>query len=288
MDRPDRTEAIDFEQQSQLAAPAASTRATSPSPSHRSNIPATPRAEPDAASDYFAPLGIGRSHGGSIRSNANSVRSRASAGVFARSDSSEQLRQPSIRIRRKSSTGTQRPVSNASLDALSFSQGFHDDPNRPRSLSQPERARLPQDGPPNPRYPRRVQDFAMPRLTEEGNRPTMEELGEARAASHGAPLSPTASLPEHHTYDDEPSESQDGRNHRFRGRKLWPGFGRKNDRHATPNPQQQAEEEYDEALVDYLDTIGESLNLNSRRNREHSPTLMPSFSQIPKYKLFQP
>ncbi|KAH8168326.1 integral membrane protein [Sarocladium implicatum] len=291
MDPANRTDATDHEQQQHLAVPASSTsRAASPSPSHASNIPATPRAEPDASSDYFAPLATGRSHAASIRSAANSTRSRASAGVYGQADSLEQLRQPSIRIRRKSSTGSQRPRSTASNDGPSFGQSFNNDPNRPRSLSQPERAHLPPDFTQNPRYPRRVQDFAMPRLTEEGNRPTMEELREAR--SPNAALSPTTSLPEHNTYDDEQLDEQEGRGRRFRGRRLWPAFGRKHDRtQASPDPQQQAEAEYDEALVDWLDTIDpEVQTLSTLTNVQNSlfvPDLGNWVNRRPTYSLSQ-
>jgi hypothetical protein len=96
----------------------------------------------------------------------------------------------------------------------------------------------------------------MPRLTEEGNRPTMEELSEAR---QGAPLSPATSLPERSPYDDPATEEQQGQSRRFRPSRIpWPGFGRRQDRQeaAGSTSQQQADAEYDEALVDWLDTIG--------------------------------
>ncbi len=101
----------------------------------------------------------------------------------------------------------------------------------------------------------------MPRLTEEGNRPTMEELREARSGGAGAALSPSTSLPERSPFDEQPEQEQ-GHSHRFRPtRRFWPGFGRRHDRQGAvpPTQEQIAAAEYDEALVDWLDTIGENI-----------------------------
>lgn len=128
----------------------------------------------------------------------------------------------------------------------------------------------------------------MPRLTEEGNRPTMEELREAR---HGEPLSPATSLPERSPFEDTAEAEQQRHSRRFP--KLWPGFGRKQDRQegAVPTAQQQAEAEYDEALVDWLDTIDpEVQTLSTLTNVQNSlfvPDLGSWINRRPTYSLSQ-
>lgn len=284
MDRPDRPPSADPGQQ-EPPRPNSSIRA-SPVPSHRSNIPPTPRAEPDNGADYFTLLARGPSNAASLRSQqSNPYRSRAAAGVFGQAEGLEQLRQPSIRIRRLSGSSSARPDSNASVEGFP-PQSFGNEPNRSRSLSQPERARLPHD-PAAARHSRRVQDFALPRLTEEGNRPTLEELNEGRSGA--APLSPSVSLPEHGVLDNG-ADDPDAHSHRFRHR-LWPGFGRRHGRHEQPTPQQQADAEYDEALVDWLDTIDpEVQTLSTLTNVQNSlfvPDLGSWVNRRPTYTLSQ-
>lgn len=156
----------------------------------------------------------------------------------------DQARQPSIRIRRSSNGSV---YSNYSFD------GFSDD-GRPRSISQPERARV-NDGSALARHSRRVPQAAMPRLTEEGGRPSMAELGlsdDDRASA----MSPTASLP------DEAMRPRHGRLRRA-SRFIWPGNHRRQppaDSIAVPMRNRDdgatRDNEYDQELVDWLDVIG--------------------------------
>lgn len=104
----------------------------------------------------------------------------------------------------------------------------------------------------------------MPRLTEEGNRPTLDELNISPSElDPRSPLSPSISMPERGQLGDgpqdgEPLQQQNSRPQRLRSatRRLWPGFGRRPAPQHPMDAQQQAEEEYDERLVDWLDTIG--------------------------------
>lgn len=106
----------------------------------------------------------------------------------------------------------------------------------------------------------------MPRLTEEGARPTMEELG-----VRNDPPSPTQSLPEqrlslsrNQTEPELSDSSQRLQRMRKMSRFFWPRRQSQQPQDAdTQEPQQEqgesstrAEEEYNVRLVDYLDTIG--------------------------------
>ncbi|KAK0382914.1 hypothetical protein NLU13_8830 [Sarocladium strictum] len=300
MDRRDRPLSESDPDNHHLARPTSSIRGPSPVPSHRSirsnisTVPATPGVEGATGngSDYFTPLATGHSNAPSARSHAsNPYRSpRAAAGVFGRADGLESLRQPSIRIRRLSGASSSRPVSNASIDSLAPpSQGFNYDGNRPRSLSQPDRAYLPQDATAHARHSRRLQELAMPRLTEEGNRPSMAELEAARSSP---PLSPATSLPERGPLDEQTVEGSQTSSRRVRSsRRFWPGFGRRQDRDAEVDPQQQADAEYDEALVDWLDTIDpEVQTLSTLTNVQNSlfvPDLGSWINRRPTYSLSQ-
>lgn len=182
-------------------------------------------------------------------------------------------RQPSIRIRR-SSYGSRAPdAAVQSYFPPSASGGLfppHDrvDDGRLRSISQPERAQLP-EGSGLAQHSRRVPSMAMPRLTEEGVRPSAAELG----LSSTSPLSPTLSLPEPSAggvhdlpgYEDQPVPQRRGlQTARKMSRMFWPGHkGRQGEKQAVP-PQTAAEAEYESQLVDWLDTIGMSLSHNYR------------------------
>lgn len=139
------------------------------------------------------------------------------------------------------------------------------------------------------RLSRRVPQIALPRLTEEGSRPTLAELG-----IPPSPLSPSRSLPEEPLEEDDPRQPDGGAapaRRLTRKRKLsklfWPGgslnrgpmsppprgVGAERDASAGPAPQghgfglnlghghaqnHPAPDEYGEELVDWLDIIGES------------------------------
>lgn len=97
----------------------------------------------------------------------------------------------------------------------------------------------------------------MPRLTEEGGRPSMHELG------INEPLSPTQSLPEESMgHQVAPGGAYgNGRGVRRKVSKfLWPGRGKQEQEQGSQMSVEEAERAaaYDDALVDYLDTIGEN------------------------------
>lgn len=226
--------------------------------------PATPGAgagageHGDEADSYFPPL----AENASIRSRSSvpSFITPTNSGAFRPTLDKGQGRQPSIRISR-SRNGSIGGASlrSAGRDSVVFE---NNDPfanrGRPRSVSQPERAQLPPQS--NlARHSRRVPQLAMPRLTEEGARPTMSELGILNIP--GSPLSPSISLPEHTPGDGEEAGPERKRMPRARRmtRMLWPGNYRRrsapDDAHAQP-PQIDYSDEYAEQLVDWLDIIG--------------------------------
>ncbi|RBR22703.1 hypothetical protein FVER53590_03251 [Fusarium verticillioides] len=270
----------------------------SPSPSSSRPVPPDPGSPgpiEETASDYFNPL-----------SQAPSAQSQTSLSSFPRFPSQtslsafpsyqetssnypqqqtrrrppvDQARQPSIRIRRNSNGSV---YSNHSV--TSQFDGFSDD-GRPRSISQPERARV-SDG--LARHSRRVPQVAMPRLTEEGGRPSLAELG-INSDDQSAPLSPTASLPE---------ENTNGRGGLGRLRRasrfLWPGHRRQSgeDQMAVPMGQQyddRRDDEYDQELVDWLDVIDpEVQTLSTLTNVQNSlfvPDLGKWVNRRPTYAL---
>lgn len=137
------------------------------------------------------------------------------------------------------------------------------------------------------RLSRRVPQIALPRLTEEGSRPTLSELG-----IPPSPLSPSRSLPEEPLEEDDPRQPDGGAPARRLSRKrklskiFWPGGslnrgamspppgGASSERDASAGPashghgiglslghshaqNQPAPDEYGEDLVDWLDIIGE-------------------------------
>jgi hypothetical protein len=104
----------------------------------------------------------------------------------------------------------------------------------------------------------------MPRLTEEGNRPTMEELGMANQP----PLESTWSLPEQtHSNEEVPAATTaDAPRHgplRRMSRMFWTRRPQSASSSGQPQPgvgdlqrTEMDSDEYDAAVVDYLDTIG--------------------------------
>lgn len=243
------------QQQQQRAAP-------SPAPSRRSSLAAstlTPLAE-RPGDDYFEPL-----------SQAPSQRSRLSTVSVSRFPSltasesrpvrPEQTRRPSIRIRRSSISSNRGPVTGAAEGPVS-SHGGNDDARyqggRPRSISQPSAAHLPADYVSSARNSRRLPQVALPRLTEEGSRPTMGELGIT-----GSPISPAVSLPERTLSNDGaggegagPARGKPKRLGRV-SRMLWPGFGKRDPAQTgAATAESRQDDEYDEELVDWLDIIG--------------------------------
>ena len=275
----------------------ATSRNASPSPStsRRSAQPSTPFAEGNTSTEYFPTLEVSPSllqlpsHTGTTRTRPHSNSNVSSLDEAARG----LRRQPSIRLRRRSSStrsnrpgsvrnegaaqgarsqdnisGGTRPSNNGDEgSSVRASASRQSSSGRPRSISQPERAHVPQDTL-LARHSRRAPQIAMPRLTEEGARPTMEELD----ASNRSP-SPTHSLPERQLSlsrnrtepgpgpPDGPQRLQRMRN---MSRFFWPRRQTQQSQQGEAQEAQQqpgelqarAEDEYNERLVDYLDTIG--------------------------------
>lgn len=162
-----------------------------------------------------------------------------------RSSSSSRL--PSIRLRRNSNASIITTSTLADSEDVPPSTSR---PGRPRSTSQPGGA-LHSD--------RRSAQAALPRLTEEGNRPTMAELD---AAASGARLSPTPSIPENagreraHSSLDIASTGSPPRRRRL-SRMFWPAGASDGDRASADDFRRDLrEEEYEEQLVDLLDIVG--------------------------------
>ena len=170
---------------------------------------------------------------------------------------------PSIRIRRspqipdrQSSRPHQQP------QPLAAGNVALDRDGRPRSISQPERSYAP----PPAMHSRGTPQIVLPRLTEEGNRPTLEEL-EATT-----PMSPSRSLP-NNSFPEVEEEvlagPVDPRRRKFNagrvGRFFWPGGKKNNQRQEIPlgdpgwtdvPPEHLIRPDYEAELVDWLDTIG--------------------------------
>ncbi|KAK7421473.1 hypothetical protein QQX98_002172 [Neonectria punicea] len=277
----------------QVAEPSSSrNRSLSPSPSRTSVNPATPAAVDETALDYFPAL----SEAPSTRSRISLPSSRPSSrGAPANRPGLDQGRLSSIRLRRpsntslRSDTNSQLPPSDSYFTSHDASQG-----GRPRSISQPERAHVPDAG--LARHSRRVPQIAMPRLTEEGGRPSMAELGMASTS----PISPTMSLPEH-TISPTQGPAQDPIPERTRlqrarrlSRMFWPGHHQQSEGHAAPPSQaddDDDDDEYNQELVDWLDIIDpEVQTLSTLTNVQNSlfiPDLGKFINRRPTYVLSQ-
>jgi hypothetical protein len=235
--------------------------------SRRSYNLATPDATEESETEYFPPLGVTSS----AVSRSSSIRGRApsTSGSDAGRPVYERTRQPSIRIRRGSGGSIRRQT--AATDYTSESSdtdtGRRFGGPRPRSISQPmPAAQIHQDA--NiARYSRRVPQMALPRLTEEGSRPTLTELG-----IPPSPISPSRSLPEEPLDEIDPRQTVDAGPARRLTRKrkisrlFWPGSINRGSQEPSgdteaatdgANQAQPPSDEYGEELVDWLDIIGE-------------------------------
>ncbi|KAL7809253.1 hypothetical protein V8C26DRAFT_412063 [Trichoderma gracile] len=273
--------------------------------SRQSLNPATPDAVEDSETEYFPTLDVTSS----AISRASSIRGRppSTAGSDAGRPVYERTRQPSIRIRR-SSSGSQAPPIDYASESSDTDTGTRYG-IRPRSISQPSpTAQSNADG--NvARHSRRVPQLALPRLTEEGSRPTMAELG--------VPMSPARSLPDQRVDEDEQRRrlsagSEPGRRltrKRKLSKLLWPGSlnrgspapasdtdtgGESSQAHAQGQAQgrpQPQSDEYGEGLVDWLDIIDpEVQTLSTLTNVQNSlfvPDLGPWINRRPTYVLSQ-
>ncbi|KAL6692336.1 hypothetical protein J3F84DRAFT_383710 [Trichoderma pleuroticola] len=267
--------------------------------SRRSYNLATPDAAEESETEYFPALGTTPS----AVSRTSSIRGRApsTAGSESGRPVYERTRQPSIRIRR-SSSGASAASQQAHLDYASESSDNDTRRHgvRPRSISQPMPPAQVYDAN-AARHSRRVPQMALPRLTEEGARPTMAELG------MNSPISPARSLPEDPLEDDDArrlSVGSEPPRRLSRKRKLsrlfWPGGsinrgsqgqappadGQANVDAARAQPQS---DEYGEELVDWLDIIDpEVQTLSTLTNVQNSlfvPDLGPWINRRPTYVL---
>jgi hypothetical protein len=233
-------------------------RARSPAPSGiLLRGPPTPDAVSETASNYF--------------DSPSNPASRPSAFVSASGSERPfpehfRNREPSIRIRRSASSSLQAPSLSQTEEFPSFDHGFVGSSGdaysagRQRSVSQPERAHIAIDAPATARHSRRVPQAALPRLTEEGSRPTMGELG-----LEEAPLSPTRSAPPMDVSPDDEAE----RRRRMQKRSVvsrifWPGKDKNSEGQQTRKrggtapsayPSQNHQGEFESELVDWLDII---------------------------------
>lgn len=232
--------------------------------SRRSYNPATPDATEESETEYFPALGTTSS---AVSRTSSIRRPPSTAGSDGGRPIYERTRQPSIRIRR-SSSGSARspgPVDYASESSDTDTGRRHG--SRPRSISQPMPAQAYPDA--NiARHSRRVPQLALPRLTEEGSRPTMAELGIT------SPISPARSLPEDPLAEDEARRLSVGSEPARRltrkkklSRLFWPGGSLSRGSPAPPGDTQAGidaaqahaqpqSDEYGEELVDWLDIIG--------------------------------
>lgn len=203
-----------------------------------------------ASTEYFPTLGQAPSR--------SSLRSTTSA--FSDLDSPALPRQPSIRIRRRGgSGGSQRAAAEQTAAQAAIAQlGGVDSTGRPRSISQPERTYGGSQSSNVARHSRKVPQQPMPRLTEEGNRPTMQDLG---LNDQQGPILPMTERPR--SLEGVGNNQQRGSLRRvsnfFRPRRTTMSSDTDQPPPSIPASQQHrtaADDEYDAAIVDYLDTIG--------------------------------
>ncbi|ATY65905.1 integral membrane [Cordyceps militaris] len=260
---------------------------------------ATPSATADSSGDYFDAATNLRP-----QPSRQSVRSHASGpSGESRPASRNSNRRPSIRIRRLSNASLNPPSSDTAAAATTSSSSSDAlaagavptsaRRTRPRSISQPSLDAAGRDGD-TARHSRRTPQVALPRLTEEGSRPTMQELGIV-----GNPLSPTTSLPTSITRQrPEPlsvdsSASPQNRRRRL-SRMFWPGANgaaRRGSQETTSRGSMHQDDEYEEHLVDLLDTIDPEIQtLSTLTNIQNSlfvPDLGKLINRRPTYILTQ-
>lgn len=237
-----------------------------PSRSSSRRDPATPDEVGQQADGYFEPLSTTASR--RSRLSTLSINRRASRSLASESAASgaERSRRPSIRIRRSSvglpnsQTYPQRSES-YQLDQRDHGTDSAPRGNRPRSTSQPGPAPGGNNAGGFARNSRRQPQIALPRLTEEGSRPTMAELGMAGTS----PISPSISAPMsglQRSHSDTEMEiagpgEQEGKPAKGRlSRMIWPSFRRASVGQAPAEQLSPEEEEYNEELVDWLDIVG--------------------------------
>ncbi|KAM3445541.1 hypothetical protein MY3296_010184 [Beauveria thailandica] len=299
--RPPSAAATELEhQQQQQPQPANAALDDATNRSDRSPGPATPNATENSRGDFFDPATNLRQ-----QPSRQSVRSASqfpgTLGPAADSRPATRNRRPSIRIRRGSNASLNTQTSDnaaaaaaaaaASSDALAAASSSARI-GRPRSASQPSldaAARTVDVA----RHSRRTPQVALPRLTEEGSRPTMQELDLT-----GSPLSPTTSLPgsiaRHRPESLRNDPSPSPQNPRRRFSRFWPGGNGASQRRSQDTMSRGStfqDEEYEEHLVDILDTIDPEIQtLSTLTNIQNSlfvPDLGGLINRRPTYTLTQ-
>ncbi|KAG8413894.1 hypothetical protein J3459_015054 [Metarhizium acridum] len=264
--------------------------------------PATPAESDVPADEYFEPLSAAAS-----RRSRTSTASHGWAGSVAASESNatDRPRRPSIRIRRSSLGAPQSTSSTQDAATAPQQQQEHDGENevlqrnRPRSASQPGLASPPVGDAAArvARNSRRMQpQIALPRLTEEGARPTMAELG----LGGTSPLNPSVSMPPAPALERSHSDGEAGvdeaegkKQRRSIVGRLWkPSFRRTSVTAPAEGADSRDTDEYNEELVDWLDIIDpEVQTLSTLTNVQNSlfvPDLGSWVNRRPAYVLSQP
>ncbi|KAM3499300.1 hypothetical protein MY10362_007432 [Beauveria mimosiformis] len=280
--RPPSADATELQhQQQQQPQPANAALDGATNRSSQSPGPATPNAAADSSDDYFDPATNLRQQP-SRQSGPSASQFPGTLGPAGDSRLASRNRRPSIRIRRgsnPSSDNAAAAASSSSSDALATVSSART--GRPRSASQPslDAAARTGDG---ARNSRRTPQVALPRLTEEGSRPTMQELGLT-----GSPLSPTASLPgsiarnRPESLRDDPGPSQQPPRRRFS--RFWPGGNGASQRPSQDTMSRGStlqDEEYEEHLVDILDTIDPEIQTLSTLTNIQNSLFVPDLGNL--------
>lgn len=229
-------------------------RRLSPSPSSQTLTSTVSADGRESGLESLAPIASSQSRLSTAQSDVN---------VSSRPPTGQRLgnRTPSIRLRRNSNSSVLSQTNSIASESAIPEDASSAAPalsrfGRARSISNPNTGSTLGDG--DARHSKRMPQIAMPRLTEEGSRPTMEEL-DARDGR----LSPTASLPEVPNDRDSSMEMEEGpsqRRKRGMSLRFWPRRGSKDVDGDDSSKQSRSANEYDEHLVDYLDTVGKWLS----------------------------
>lgn len=232
--------------------------------SRQNHDPATPAESDGPVDDYFGTLSTAppRRSRPSTFYLARPASAASLGGHFAGGASTERSRRPSIRIRPSlvGLTGGQQNTTRQDAQGANRQDSNSSRTTRPRSVSQPGPAPpVVGDGVGRGRTPRRPQpQISLPRLTEEGPRPSMAELGlgPGGASTSSPMLEGSCSAGEVSADDGETKPPRRG----IVGRLSRLGL-RRSSVASQPQPAQgdidaRHADEYNEQLVDWLDIIG--------------------------------
>ncbi|QPG98521.1 hypothetical protein C2857_007693 [Epichloe festucae Fl1] len=265
--------------------------------SRQNHDPATPAESDGPVDDYFGTLSRAppRRSRPSTFSLARPASTASLGGPLAGGANTERWRRPSIRIRPSLvglTGGQQNPISQ---DAQGPNRQESSRATRPRSVSQPGPAPpVVGDGVGRGRNSRRPQpQISLPRLTEEGPRPSMAELG----LGPGATSTSSPTLERSHSAEEVSADEGEIKPARrgIVGKLSRLGL-RKSSAASQPQPAQgdidaRHVDEYNEQLVDWLDIIDpEVQTLSTLTNVQNSlfiPDLGSWVNRRPTYVLSQ-